>query len=155
MPIRNLRDGTLVIKDGAATPASITVTLEEGNLRWTERSPAHIIKDRGVLDHARKAPDEPVDWEFTLMFQSLSKHATTTEYDALTKTGGAAAWTSDEPTSDVYAVTLEFTIADPASGSEVITFARAIPEEISFEEGDEFDRLTARGRAVITRPSVA
>lgn len=155
MPVRNLRDGSLKIKDGAGTPAQITCSLEEGDLSWTQRKPANIILDRGVLDHSRLAPDEPVEVSFTLKFQSLSKHATTTEYDALTKTGGAAAWVSDESNSDVYAVILEFTVADPGGGSEVITFTRFIPEEISFQEGDPYDTLSVTGRAVITAPSVA
>jgi hypothetical protein len=112
--------------------------------------------DRGVLDHARLGNEEPVDLSFSVMFQSLSTHASTTLYDGITKSGGASAWVSDEPNSDVYAVIVEFTVTDPAGGaSEVLTFARFIPEEISFQEGDPSDTLAVSGRAVITAPAIS
>jgi hypothetical protein len=158
MPVRSLRDGTILVADasGSGGANKVTVSLEEGNLNWTGRFPANIILDRGVLDHARLASDEPVDLSFSVMFQSLSTHASTTLYDAITKSGGASAWVSDEPNSDVYAVIVEFTVTDPAGGaSEVLTFARYIPEEISFQEGDPSDTLAVSGRAVITAPAIS
>lgn len=158
MPVRSLRDGTIKVADAGGTGGSnvITVSVEEGDFSFTERHPVNIIHDRGVLDHARKANDEPVEWSFSVKFQSFSTHATTTLYDALTQTGGASAWVSDEPNSDVYAVILEFTIVDPAGGSsEVLTFERAIPQEPSFQEGDPNNTLSVSGVAVITAPSIA
>lgn len=150
---RNLRDGTITIKDGKSTPSTVTIDLEDGNLSWTEHTPATFILDRGVLDHARKAPDVPCDVSFSMIFQSLSKHSTLTPYDGLTKTGGASTWTS-EMTTDVYAVIIEFVVADPAGGNETITFTEFVPEEISVQEGDP-DTMNVRGRARITRPSNA
>ena len=155
MPVRSLKDGTIKIADSGGTGGSnvVTVDVEEGDLSFTQRTPANIISDRGVLDHARKGNEEPLEFSFSMKFQSFSTHATTTPYDALTKTGGAAAWVSDEPTSDVYAVIIEFTIADPAGGSaEVVTFERCLPEEISFSEGDPHNTMSVSGRAVITAP---
>lgn len=158
MPVRSLRDGTIKIADAGGTGGAnvITVDVEEGDLEYTERTPVNIISDRGVLDHARLANEEPVELSFSMRFQSFSTHAATTPYDALKKQGGAAAWVSDEDNSDVYAVILEFTIADPAGGSaEVLTFARFCPEEVSFAEGDPHDTLSVSGRAVITEPSLS
>jgi len=157
MPVRNLRDGTIKIADAGGTGGAnvVTVSVEDGDLSFTERHPANIIKDRGVLDHARLAEEEPVDLSFSMKFQSFSTHAATTPYDALTQTGGASAWVSDEPNSDVYAVIIEFTIVDPAGGaSETLTFARFIPEELPFSEGDPHSTLSVSGRAVITAPSI-
>lgn len=158
MPVRNLRDGVVKIADAGGTGGgnSITVDLEDGGLSWTERHPVNIHRDRGVLDHARLANDEPVEIQLTMKFQSFSTHATTTPYDAVTGTGGAAAWVSDEPSSDVYAVIIEIVVDDPAGGSdETITFARVCVEEIQFAEGDEFDTLSFSGRAVITAPTLS
>lgn len=155
---RNLRDGQLIIADdgGTAGMDKVTVDLEEGDLSYTERKPVTIVTDRGVLDHARLAPEEPVELSFTMKFQSFSVHDTITPYDALTQTGGASAWGSDEPNSDVYAVILEFTIDDPANGTdEVLTFARFCPEEIVFTEGEEYNTLRCSGRAVITAPALS
>ncbi len=158
MPARNLRDGQIKIADAGGTGGGnvVTVSLEEGDLNWTESHPAHIISDRGVLDHARLAPEVPIPIAFSVINQSLSTHNALTLYDALTKTGGASAWVSDEPNSDVYAVILEFTVADPAGGaSEVLTFARYIPEEINPTEGDPTSRMAVTGRAVITAPVIS
>lgn len=158
MPVRSLKDGTLKIADAGGTGGAnvITVDLEDGDLAWTERDPVNVIHDRGVLDHARKANEEPIELSFSMKFQSFSTHASITPYDALTKTGGASAWVSDEPNSDVYAVILEFTIADPAGGaSEVVTFARFCPEERSFAEGDPHNTLSVSGRGIETKPTLS
>ena len=49
---------------------------------------------------------------------------------------------------------IEVTITDPAGGSsEVLTFARVLVEEISFQEGDEYDTLSFSGRCVETSPT--
>jgi hypothetical protein len=50
MPVRSLRDGTILVADasGSGGANKVTVSLEEGNLNWTERHPANIILDRGV-----------------------------------------------------------------------------------------------------------
>ena len=158
MPVRNLRDGTIKIADASGTGGAnvVTVDLEDGGLSYTEKKPVSIIKDRGVLDHARLADEEPVDISLTMKYQSHSTHASTTPYDALTQTGGASGWSSDEPNSDVYAVIIELTIVDPAGGaSEVLTFARVCIEEISFTEGDEYDTLSFSGRCVETSPTLS
>lgn len=158
MPVRSLRDGTIKIADSGGTGGSnvVTIDVEEGDLNYTERVPVNIISDRGTLDHARLANEEPVEMSFSMRYQSHSTHATITPYDALKQSGGAAAWVSDEPSSDVYAVIVEFTIADPAGGAaEVLTFARFCPEEISFAEGDPHNTLSVNGRAVITEPALS
>lgn len=158
MPVRSLRDGTIKIADSGGTGGGnvVTVDVEEGDLSFTERHPANIIMDRGVLDHARLANEEPVELSFSMRFQSLSTHVSPSPYDALTKTGGASAWVSDEPNSDVYGVIIEIVITDPAGGAaETLTFARFIPEEISFAEGDPHSTLSVSGRAVITAPALS
>lgn len=153
---RNLRDGVVKIADASGTGGAnvVTVDLEDGGLSYTEKTPVNIIKDRGILDHARLAEEEPVEGTLTMKFQSFSKHASTTPYDAVTGTGGASAWTSDEPNSDVYAVIIEIVIDDPSEvADETITFARVCVENIEFAEGDPFDTLSFSFRGVETAPS--
>lgn len=159
MPVRNLRDATVVIADdgGSGGPDNITLALEAGNLQWTESKPVAFIRDRGVLDHARLAPDEPVAFSMTLLFETFldPNSATITAYEALTGTGAAAGWTSDASSGgDGYAVIIEVTINDPAGGTdEVVTLAEAYIESIEFAEGDESNTLSISGRANITRPA--
>ncbi|MEE8551473.1 MAG: hypothetical protein V3T08_09510 [Gemmatimonadota bacterium] len=155
MPVKNLRDGTVKIADAAGTGGgnSVTVDVEEGDLTYTEKTPVHIIKDRGVLDHARLADEVPVELSFSMKYQSHTLHVSPSPYDALTKTGGASSWVSDEPNSDVYAVIIEFTMTDPAGGAaEVLTFARFMDIVIDFNEGAEFNIMKVSGKALITTP---
>ena len=158
MPVKSLRDGTIKIADSGGTGGgnSVTVDVEDGDLQYTEKNPANIILDRGVLDHARLANEEPIELSFSMKYQSHTAHVSPSPYDALTQTGGASAWVSDEPSSDVYAVIIELTMTDPAGGAaEVLTFARFIPENIEFNEGDPHDVMRVSGRAVITAPALS
>lgn len=151
MPVRSLKDATVTISDdgGSGGGDSVTVDVEVGDFSFTQRQPVNIISDRGILDHARKANEEPIEFSLSMQFQSFSTHESPSPYDAVTKTGGASSWTSDEPNSDAYAVILEVTITDPAGGSaEVITIVRAFVEGISFTEGDPSDTLSFSGRAL-------
>ena len=71
---RNLRDGELVIKDGSfGTPKSLTVLLDEGDLRWVVRSRTIEVKDRGSISagHTRKGDDESVALSFTVPAELL------------------------------------------------------------------------------------
>lgn len=151
MPVRSLKDGTIVIRvddGGGGSPASVTVDLEDGDLAWTERSPVNVHRDRGVLSHARKAPDEVLELSFSMMFQSFLTHAAPTPFEALKNVGDASAWLSQESDSDVYAVDIQFTIADPAGGaSEVLSFDRFKPEEVGLTEGDPTSVLAVSGRS--------
>ena len=61
--VRNLRDGELVIKDGSTpTAKSLTVILDEGDLRWVETRRTIEVKDRGSIaaGHLRTGADESV-----------------------------------------------------------------------------------------------
>ena len=156
MPVKSLRDGTIKIRvddNGTAAEGTVTVDIEEGDLSYTEKRPANILLDRGSLSHARPAADEHLELSFSMMYQSHSAHAATTPYDVLNNSGGAAAWISQEALSDVWAVDIEFTMTDPAGGTEeILSFDRFVPESISLEEGDEFDRLIVTGRGVKRSP---
>ena len=158
MPVRSLKDATVVLADSGGSGGSnkCTVDVEEGDFSFTIRQPANIISDRGVLDHARKGNEEPIEFSFSMQFQSFSTHAAPSPYDLVTKTGTASAYTSDEPNSDVWAIIIEVTITDPAGGaSEVLTFERCLVEEITFTEGDPSDTLTFSGRAVDLLPTLS
>ena len=157
MPVRSLRDGTVKIADAAGTGGGnvVTVDVEEGDFSYTERSPINVIHDRGVLDHSRLADEEPLSYSVGMRFQSFSTHTATTPYDAVTKTGGASGWATDEPSSDVYAVILELVISDPAGGAaETVTIERAAVEEVAFAEGNPHDTLAFSGRAMVTRATL-
>ena len=159
LPVKNLRDGVLIIADdgGTAGADKITVVLDEGNLSWTEANPVDMISDRGTLDHARQGNDVPVEGTFGLQYTTHldPNSATITPYEAMTQQGSAAGWGSDASNGgDAYACIMEFTISDPAGGSdEVITFSEVYVEGIDFAEGTPSNILTANFRALQTRPA--
>jgi len=160
MPVRSLKDAILTIKDGAGSPAAIIVTLDNGDLAFTIHQPANIISDRGVLDHARKGNEQPMDASFSVQHSGIPAGNVTTGtvslYEMLTKSGGASGYTSAEDNSDVWAVTLVFAVTDPAGASnETITIDRFIPEEVSYAEGDPSTIVSCSGRACITAPAIS
>ena len=158
-PVKNLRDGTIQIADdgGVAGADKITVTIEEGNLTWTEANPVDMISDRGTLDHARQGNDVPVEGSFSVMYTDHldPNSATITIYEALTQQGAAAGWGSDASNGgDAYACILVFTMTDPAgAASEIVTFTEVYPENIVFAEATPSNTLSVDFRALITRPS--
>lgn len=159
MPVKNLRDGTIVIADdaGIAGADKITIAVEDGDLQWDEQNPVDMISDRGTLDHARQGDDVPVEGQFSIKYQDHldPNSATITPYEAMTQQGGAAGWTTDASNGgDAYAVILVFTIADPAGGaSEVVTFSEVYIETIGFQEGSPANVQTFSFRALQTRPA--
>ena len=159
LPVKNLRDGTLIIADdgGTAGADKITVVLEEGNLSWTEANPVDMISDRGTLDHARQGNDVPVTGTFSIQYTTHldPNSANITPYEAMTQQGSASAWGSDASNGgDAYAVIMEFTMTDPAgSSSEVVTFSEVYVEDIQFAEGQPSSILSTTFRALQTRPA--
>lgn len=69
MPVRSLRDGALTIKSADATPKTKVVDFVEGGLSWTQRVPVVVHRDRGALDHARKAMDEILEGQCSFKYQ--------------------------------------------------------------------------------------
>lgn len=65
--IRSLRDGRLDVYSADATAHYTQINFVNGGLSWTEKRPTNIIKDRGILAHARKAFDDMLEGQFTFL----------------------------------------------------------------------------------------
>lgn len=153
---RNLRDGEITVKDGAGTPNTVVLTLEEGDLSWTRRRNYVQVLDRGTLDHVRAGDQEAVTLSFSVKIDRVSEPTSpVTLYNALTKTGAAAAWVSVAASHEPYAVKIEFRAIDPAGGSdhETIAFNKFFPEELTMDEGEEYNTVSASGFAFIVDPT--
>lgn len=160
---RNLRDGELKIKDGTSgTPQTLTVLLDEGDLRWTVRLRTLEVKDRGSIaaGHTRKGDEESVSLTFTAKWtQLLGKSAVGADplqlYEMLMFASGANV-VSTSPAGEQDTLTLEFTVVDPAGvASERITFNKVYRESLTMSEGDESNLIAFTGRAFVTKPVVA
>jgi hypothetical protein len=160
---RNLRDGELKIKDGTSgTPQSLTVLLDEGDLRWTVRMRTIEVKDRGSIaaGHTRKGDEESVSLSFTAKWtQLIGKSASGADplqlYEMLMFVSGANV-VSTSPDGEQDTLTLEFTVVDPAgTASERVTFNKVYRESLTMSEGDDANLIAFTGRAFVTKPVVA
>ena len=170
---RNLRHGSLQLRDGQANPNTLAVAIEEGDLSFTESKPGVVVKHRGGLDHWSKGEEQEVSVNFTIKFvEWISKTSPAAAIVAagaggavtsisvrefLTGRGvGGALLTSSSGRNDVFTITLRFTIANPASTgdqAEQLDFALFNCESLEFSEGAEYDTIRVSGRALITAPA--
>ncbi len=159
---RNLRDGELVIRDGSATPKTLTVLLDEGDLSWTERQRTIEVKDRGSIaaGHLRKGDDESVQLSFTARWtQLLGKSANSADplqlYETLILASGSGV-TSTSSAGQQETLTFEFTVVDPSgTASEKIVFNKVYRETLTMSEGDDSNIITFTGRSFATKPVVS
>ena len=159
LPVKNLRDGTITIQvdnDGGGNAGSVEVTLDQGDLSWTEARPVEMHSDRGTLSHARRAvQDQLLELTFSMMYTDHldPNSAVPTVYEALTRQGAAASWVSQTQDSDDFSVNLEFVVTDPAGGdSEELNFDKFNVTGIDFTEGDPSNVLTVTGTAPLYWP---
>ena len=68
---RNMRNGSIVIKDGAGTPKSCTVVCDDGDFTWTIQQDIKEIYCRGTLTDKRKGNDMPCELSVTVKWAQL------------------------------------------------------------------------------------
>jgi len=150
---RNLRDGQITIKDNGAN--SLVLTIDQGDLSFSEKRNTIEVMDRGTLDHTRPGDDVSVELSFSIKVDRVSDATTVTLRDALTGTRSASSWASTSGAHEQYTTTVEFVANDPTGGAddETITFSKVYVESIDFSEGDEFNTLEVSGKAFVTAPT--
>ena len=153
---RNLRDGELVIRDGAGE--SLTVVLDDGDLTWTETTNTVEVKDRGSIaaGHTRPGDEESVELSFTAKWTVLAGGAGDPMglYEVLSFSRDGLVSTSGP--GEQRTLTLAFTVADPAGGAgETVTFAKVYRQSLTMSEAEDANRIAFSGRAFVPRPDVA
>lgn len=155
---KNMRDGTVTLTDGTGLPNTITLIMLEGDVSWEVKQNVFPVFDRGTFIHLRQGDQDVCTVSFSVKYTGCFTDAGETEtlYEALTKTGEAAAWTSTTAaTSDVYTLNVAFTYNDPgtAATNETLTFPNFAFTSISFKEGDEYNTLSVSGIAGCVKPT--
>ena len=167
---RNMRHGSLSLKDSQATPNTLAIDIDEGNLTFDESSPGVVVKNRGALDHWSKGEEQPVNVSFTLKFTQYGSRSAKSiagagaggavtgfsARDFLQNAGGLL--TSGTGRTDVFTCGLVFTISNPVlSGDqqEILTFSNFKVESLKFSEGAEFNSIACSGRALLVTPTSA
>lgn len=158
---RNLRDGELVIKDGAGSPATLNVLLDEGDLTWTQRQRTIEVKDRGsiALGHTRKGDEESVSISFTAKWTQLvgkgENGADPLQLYEMLMFHPDAGLVSTSGAGEQETLTLEFTISDPADvATEKVVFEKVYRESLTMSEGEDANLIAFSGRAFQTAPTI-
>jgi len=156
---RNIRDGSLVIKDGTpGTPKSCTVACS-GNLKWTETRSLVEIMCRGSIDHRREGDTVGFTMSFdATWFQLISKTAHSGDpvslYEILSNPG--AYFTSTE--DGAYCLDFEFTVADPNTtngNDEKIVFSDVFVEKVDCGEGNDKNTISFSGKGKVRAPTIS
>jgi len=154
--VRNLRDGTITLKDAGANTLELVV--DTGDLSWVETSNITDIKDRQRLSHMRLGEEESVTLSFSLKYKYSVANGSEplSPYEVFHFQDGAAAWASTNDCGDVKTLDIKFVMVDPCStGEDETVLFRKVPlPGITFEEGDEFNTMSFEGKAFITKPSI-
>jgi len=156
--IRNLKNGSLKIKDGGSN--ELTIPIEEGNVSFTVRDEAGVVTNRGALAGFSTPLEEAMEVSFGIKFEEWqgksASGASPSPVDALKKWGNASSWASTT-TCGPFTVDLEFTISKPCTAAgeedEVLTLPDFHADELSFEEGEEYNMITVRGRCLAVKPT--
>jgi hypothetical protein len=155
---RNMRDGTIIIRDGSPTPKTLTLTLDEGNMKFTVKTPSFVVMNRGKIDSRKTGDETPTEVSFGAKVQQWSYDYINTGlslYDALRGIGGAdaAGWISTDECGP-FSVDIEFRMANPCNPSqyESLLFKKFHAESVSFSENAEANTLEVSGNALVGEP---
>jgi len=144
--VKNMRDGSLTIKDGTGTPLSITVQFDTGDFSITglkaKLAETTAYETRGQLRTVRHTTRIYPTGSFTAYMAEFSENSVGTLADAILKNGTvwSAAISTDAggANADVYLVDLEFTCegTDYGDSSDHIFGMTKCECVIDFSEND-------------------
>lgn len=155
---RNLRDGSITLRDGSATPKTLTMKITSGDLAFEEDTPTFIVMNRGKIDSRKQGDEVPTPVSWTCLFEQWSYDSGSSTgispRDALRGIGNASNWVSTDACGP-YSVDVVFVVQDPCNPGhyEQLVFSKFTPDKISFKEGNETNTLSISGKALIPAPA--
>ena len=162
---RNLRDGVLVIRDGATPKNVFQLALQMGNLTWTETVNVNPIMDRTKIDHVRSGPDAEVTFSFTAEYVELrGAQSRNTLYDFFHKAYQSTSRISvGAAGEDVNLFEMLWILRNPdttqsavlGNRDEYMSFNRCYAITWNISEADPVNTIAFSGRANITKPVIA
>jgi len=155
--VRNIQNGSLVIKDGSGTPKSCTVACS-GNLKWSLSKTLVEVPCRGTIDHRREGNVVGFTVSFdAAWYQLISKTANSGDpvsvYEILTNQGSYFTSTED----GAYCLDIEFTVADPNTtngNDEKIVFPDVFIEKVDCSEAEDKNMISFSGRGKVYAPTI-
>jgi hypothetical protein len=155
---RNMRDGTIIIRDGSPTPKTLTIKIDEGNFNFSVKTPSFVVMNRGRIDSRKTGDETPTDINFGVKVEQWSFDYVDTGIsinDALRGIGGAlaAGWVSTDECGP-FSVDIEFRMKNPCNPAqyEQLIFRDFHAEQVSFAENAEANTLQVQGNALVAEP---
>lgn len=153
---RNLTDGVLVVKDGTGSPKTLTVVLDQGELKFSKKRKVDPVYNRGAIAAVREGRAQMHDVSMKVAFDFLSGDTSGTVpslKEALYGDGLALSQTwvgTDAAAGSAYCVNMTLTIASPKSGEkgEVITFTKFYIESYDLTEGETANMADIKGKCI-------
>jgi len=139
-------------------PQALTISIGEGDLKYTETRNFKYDLDRGLLDTVRFGDEVPMDVNSSFTYEHITTGTSETisPVDAIKQIGGAEEWvSSDSDECQPYAVDIEITHT-PVCGSsevEVTTFPDFRYEKV--EPDFKNSLITISGKCAATEPIVS
>jgi hypothetical protein len=153
MPVFDMKNATVTLKDGAAN--ELIIRIKEGQLSFTEHQNMNYVRDRGELANVMRGDEEPVDVKLDSIieyFSAESGSVVPTPKEFLQRTGPAVAYTSsDADLCAPYAVDLEIELVNAcgANSTETITIPDFRWESVDFNLKD--GAFSIAGKANVTK----
>lgn len=151
----DLKECTIKLVDGAGTPVTLTIKIDDGNLSYTRRKNIEYRKDRGLLDSVREGDQEPMDLSIEARFNAIKSQSgnpiTITEF--LEQEGAGSALVTTGGTCEPYAIDVQVEVNRDCgtTNDEILTFS-----EFRFEEiGGDFKAgtLSISGKCNALKPT--
>jgi hypothetical protein len=158
--VKSLKDGVIKIQDGSTPANSLTIVLEDGDLKFTVEKPIVEVMDRGTLAQAREGNDVSVKGSFTskfVEFVSQTGAASPTPYEVWQGLGAGANWVTVDSNicaPKVFKVIFELATCVLGEQAERITFNKVHIIKMDFTEGEE-DKLAMEFVDLEKSPTVA
>jgi hypothetical protein len=157
---KNFTHGVLVIVDGDAR--EFTVVLDKGTLKYTIARENQAGMTRGEVVQAVQGSKSPINISFESNYHSLISDDRTSAdetdisiYDVL-----YGLYTNANSTEDCgpFQVELQLRITPNCKASvgqkdEVLKFTKFAVDSVDFQEGDNFNELSFKGKAYIFQPT--
>lgn len=131
----DLKEVTLLFRDGKTTPSELEFKFDEGNITWTVHRNITVKKDRGILDYMKEEDQEAMKVNLEGRFHEITSSSgdPVSPFEFLTFSGAAAGYTSTSPLCSASAIDIIVKV-NHACGTtiqdEIMTFADFTYEDI-------------------------
>ncbi len=102
----DLKNLTVKLVDGAVSPHTIDLHIDEGNIQWTRKRNIEVKKDRGRLSYLKEGEQEGLEVNLECRFDVLTSNSgdSVTPFEFLEQQGAASSYTSTSPACEPYTI---------------------------------------------------